>query len=58
MKREDFVKIAINNPKKGAKILEEAAQKLRSCKNVTKTAEVISDTIFISDRTVFRDAKK
>jgi hypothetical protein len=58
MKRAEFIKIAINDPKKGAEILRTQAKELEGCKKVMRVAETLSKTLFISDRTVFRDCKK
>jgi hypothetical protein len=58
MKRDEFVKIAINDPKKAAKILRQTAKEFESCKGVTKTAAIIQKTLFVSERTVFNDCKK
>jgi hypothetical protein len=58
MNRADFIKIAIDNPEEAARILRAKANKLASCKNVSKTADVLSNTLFISSRTIFRDCKK
>lgn len=58
MKRAEFVKISINDPKKGAKILRAKARVLESCRNVTTTAKALSETLFITDRTIFNDCKK
>ena len=58
MKRSEFIQTAINNPKKAADILQANAKKLKKCKNVTSVAKALSETLFISDRTVFRDCKK
>lgn len=58
MNRKDFIQIAINDPKKAAKILRTKANKLENSKNITEVARNVSKTLFISDRTVFRDCKK
>ena len=58
MKRSEFVQLAISDPKKGAKILRANARQLEATRNVTKTAEVLSRTLFVTDRTIFSDCKK
>ena len=58
MKRSDFIKLTINNPQKGAEVLKAQARKLEKCKGVTETVNNLSDILFVTDRTVFRDCKK
>lgn len=58
MKRSEFVKLAINDPKAAAAILKAQAKKLEKCRKVTETAKSISNILFITDRTVFNDCKK
>jgi hypothetical protein len=58
MKRDEFVKKCVSNPKEAARILKNKAEKLESCKKITDTSKVLSEILFISDRTVFRDCKK
>ena len=58
MNRDEFVKLGINNPDLAAKLLKSKAMQLSKCRNVTKTAEILSNILFVSDRTIFRDCKK
>lgn len=58
MKRKEFIELAINSPEKAAKILSANARKLKQCRSVSKTTDILSRILFISDRTIFRDCKK
>jgi hypothetical protein len=58
MRRDEFVKLAINNPKDAANILRCQAEEFERSKRITKIVEVISKTLFITDRTVYNDCKK
>jgi preprotein translocase subunit SecY len=58
MKRDEFVKLAINDPKRAARVLNKKAKELSGCRKVTKTADVLSDILFVTERTIFSDCKK
>jgi hypothetical protein len=58
MKRDEFVKMAINDPKKAARVLKNQAYQLERTTGVTKVARALSKTLFITERTVFNDCKK
>ena len=58
MKRHEFIKLAIRDPLKASEIMKCQADNLKKSRNVSQTADVLSKSLFISDRTVFRDCKK
>jgi len=58
MIRSEFVKIALDNPKKAAKLLRAQARKLEKAKGIIKINDAISETLFISQRSVYRDCSK
>ncbi len=56
--REEFVKLAFNEPKEAAKLLRMQADELEKSKKTTDILDTISETIFVSERQLFKDLKK
>jgi hypothetical protein len=56
--REEFVKLAINKPQEAAKILKIKAKALEKSHRIGDTTKVLSETIFVSERTLFLDLAK
>lgn len=53
--RMAFVQLCVDNPKEGEKSLKRMASKLGKCKNTNETLECLSDIMFISQSTLYRD---
>lgn len=53
--RKTFVQAAIDNPKVGAKILAKKQRQLSKCKNTAQVVKVLSETLCITERTIYND---
>lgn len=55
-KRADFIRLCINDPKKGAKQLEGMAHSLSACRTSSDVIHALSEIMHLSYRTIERDA--
>lgn len=53
--RKEFVTMCMNNPINGAKHLHVMAQKLSKCKTSREVVEHLSNLLYVTDRTIYRD---
>jgi hypothetical protein len=56
--REIFVKLAMNDPVKAAKLLRQHADKLEKSERVKEITDAVMSTIFVSEKTLYNDLKK
>jgi hypothetical protein len=56
--RELFVKLAMNDPVRAAKVLRQHATKLEKSKRVKEIVDAVMSTIFIGEKTMYNDLKK
>lgn len=54
-KRVLFVKLAINDPKKGALRLRQLAKSLENTKNTSDTVFALTQILGVSEKTIIRD---
>lgn len=54
-KRVMFVKLAINDPKKGALRLRQLAKSLENTKNTSDTVFALTQILGVSEKTIIRD---
>lgn len=53
--RVAFTKMSIEQPIKGAEFLEEKAKRLKKAKNNQEVVEILKDTLFLSEQTIYKD---
>lgn len=54
--RQDFVKLAVNDPLRASAELERQAREIRMAKTFGAKLRVLSDILYLSVETIYRDA--
>lgn len=55
LRRMNFARLAVNNPKKAANLLRSWARGLENCKNTADVIYALAQILFLSTRTIERD---
>ena len=50
-----FIKMSIEQKDEGANFLIDKAKKLQKAKNTQEVVEILKDTLFLSDQTIYKD---
>lgn len=56
--RKALIEMAIDNPKKAAKYFELAALSLKQAKTTAQVIDILADTLFLHERTVYKQIEK
>ena len=53
--RMAFIQMSIEQPEQGAKFLDKMSKRLKKAKNNQEVVEILKDTLFLSEQTIYKD---
>ena len=53
--RMAFIQMSIEQPEQGANFLIEKAKRLKKAKNNQEVVDILKDTLFLSEQTIYKD---